>query len=65
MTATKTCLFCGRVLPPKRVKSGGKSDEHIIARWLLEHLGIGVKLLLDGTGSTSPEAPTPPLRALL
>jgi hypothetical protein len=30
MSATKKCLFCGRVLPPKRVKSGGKSDEHVI-----------------------------------
>jgi hypothetical protein len=41
MSATRKCLFCGRVLPPKRAKAGGKSDEHVVARWLLEHLGIG------------------------
>jgi hypothetical protein len=39
MSATKTCLFCGRVLPPKRIKNG-KSDEHIIPQWLMDHLGL-------------------------
>lgn len=41
-------MFCGRILPPKRVKTGGKSDEHIIARWLLEHLGIGTTTITPG-----------------
>ena len=34
------CLFCGRVMPPKRIKDGGKTDEHIIPKWLIKHLGI-------------------------
>jgi len=36
----KSCLFCGRVLHPTRDTRSGKTDEHIIARWLMTHLGI-------------------------
>src|SRR5579883_3043438 len=39
ISATKRCLFCGRVLPPKRIKNA-KSDEHIIPQWLMDHLGL-------------------------
>src|ERR1017187_2671548 len=40
MNAGKACLFCGRVLLPKRVKHGGKTDEHIIPQWLIDLLDI-------------------------
>jgi hypothetical protein len=41
MNTWKICLFCGRVLPPTRVKHGEKTDdEHIILKWLIDHLGI-------------------------
>src|ERR1700690_4623023 len=33
-------LFCGRALPPKRIKGSGKADEHIIPQWLMKHLGM-------------------------
>jgi len=36
----RKCLFCGRVLHPSRVKNKGKSEEHIIPQWLMDHLGI-------------------------
>ena len=39
-TIVKRCLFCGRVLQPKRAKHSGKTDEHIIAKWLMDYLGI-------------------------
>lgn len=36
----KTCLFCGTTLRSKKSKTGGKSDEHIVPGWLMDHLGI-------------------------
>jgi hypothetical protein len=36
----KSCLFCGTPLRPKKSKKDGKSDEHIIPEWLIDHLGI-------------------------
>jgi len=32
MNTWKICLFCDRVLPPKRVKHGEKTGEHIIPK---------------------------------
>jgi hypothetical protein len=40
MTADKTCLFCGLILHPSRSKRRGKSEEHIFAKWLVDHLAI-------------------------
>src|SRR6266851_2569958 len=40
VSAQKTCLFCGVVLRGKKSKHGGKSDEHIVPKWLMNHLGI-------------------------
>jgi hypothetical protein len=37
----KSCLFCGCTLRSKKTKTGGKTDEHIIPKWLMDHLGIG------------------------
>jgi hypothetical protein len=36
----KHCLFCGTPLRSDKRKTGGKSDEHIIPEWLINHLGI-------------------------
>jgi hypothetical protein len=36
------------MLPPKRVKHGGKTDEHIIPKWLLDHLGIREAMIRPG-----------------
>ena len=43
--STKKCLFCGRVLSPKRIRGGGKSDEHVVPQWLLRHLAIGAEAI--------------------
>jgi hypothetical protein len=36
----KACLFCGHIMHPSRSKGRGKSEEHIIPQWLMDHLGI-------------------------
>jgi hypothetical protein len=36
----KSCLFCGRTLRSKKSKAAGKSDEHIIPKWLMDYLGV-------------------------
>ncbi|HXP83532.1 MAG TPA: hypothetical protein VN841_02360 [Bryobacteraceae bacterium] len=36
----RKCLFCGRILHPGRVRRKGKSEEHIIPKWLMDHLEI-------------------------
>src|ERR1035441_9227231 len=36
----KSCLFCGCTLRSKKAGSGGKSNEHIIPNWLMDHLGV-------------------------
>jgi hypothetical protein len=36
----KSCLFCGCTLYSKKTKTGGKSNEHIIPKWLMEYLGV-------------------------
>src|SRR5437773_3570847 len=38
--SVRECLFCCRILHPTRVRQRGKSDEHIIAKWLMDHLGV-------------------------
>src|SRR6266446_8802805 len=35
-----SCRFCGCQLRSKKAKAGGKSDEHIIPNWLIDHLGV-------------------------
>ena len=36
----KSCVFCGCTLRSKKARSGGKSNEHIIPNWLMDHLGV-------------------------
>lgn len=36
----KACIFCGTSLLSKKSKVHGKSDEHIVPKWLMKHLGI-------------------------
>jgi hypothetical protein len=40
MNHNSACPFCGILLQGKRAKQGAKSDEHIMAQWLLDHLDL-------------------------
>jgi hypothetical protein len=40
MNHNKVCPFCAVILQGKRATQGAKSDEHIMAQWLLDYLAL-------------------------